>query len=411
MNICVVGAGIVGLSSAWHLYKAGHSVTVVDEASFAGSGASMANGAQLSYSYVQPLADPALLLHIPSMLLSRDGPLKFSPQWDVQQWRWCIAFLAACRAKVSHQTTIELLQLAQESREAFDTFMGEQNVNCDFARTGKLVLYPDAKGAHRAYRHMRSHTLLALNQRCLDPDEVVHIEPALAGYRADFHRAIYTESECVVDGHKLCLELTRLLSEKGVRFIFGHRVEDFRHQQRRITGVNTYRDDGTAYTVDTQAVVLAAGAYSARLLAKLNVHIPVYPLKGYSITLPVTEENRAPRISVTDMRRKTVFARVGSHLRVAGMIEMCGMDTSLSKTRFSQLIASTEALFAGKWDTREYFGWSGLRPATPTGRPVLAIKGFDNLIINTGQGALGMTLAFGSAKRLVRMIEDDVMPG
>lgn len=150
MEICVVGAGIVGLSSAWFLHKAGHTVTVIDRAGEAGMGASAANGAQLSYSYVQPLADPSLLPGIPKMLLERNGPLKFSPQWSLEQWRWCVEFLAACRTSVSRQTTVELLELAHESRLALDAFISQEKVQCDFARTGKLVLYPDAESLRKA---------------------------------------------------------------------------------------------------------------------------------------------------------------------------------------------------------------------------------------------------------------------
>ena len=405
MDICVVGAGIVGLSSAWFLHKAGHRVTVIDQAAGPGMGASAANGAQLSYSYVQPLADPSLLPGIPKLLLERNGPLSFSPQWSTEQWRWCLEFLAACRTSVSRQTTIELLQLARESRMALDAFMEQEQVHCDFARTGKLVLYPDAESLRKAAGQLKFQADLGSRQQLVSPDETLAIEPALEGYKTAFYGAIHTDSECAVDGRKLCQELARLLSEQGVRFLFNSSVERFQRQRGRITALDIQHTTEGPRVLGTQVVVLAAGAYSTGLLAEIGVRMPVYPLKGYSITLPITEATNAPTVSVTDMRRKTVFARIGNRLRVAGMVELCGLDASIPSRRIEQLKASTQALFGEEWSADDCQPWTGWRPATPTGRPILTVSGSENLYINCGQGALGMTLAFGSAQRLVRLID------
>lgn len=406
MQICVVGAGIVGLSSAWFLHKAGHDVTVIDKATGPGMGASAANGAQLSYSYVQPLADPSLLPGIPRMLMERNGPLKFSPKWSLEQWRWCVEFLAACRASVSRETTVELLKLAHESRLALDSFISQEKVQCDFARTGKLVLYPDAASLLKAGEQVRFQAGQgASEQKIVSPAEALSIEPALEGYRTKFHGAIHTDSECAVDGRKLCQELARLLSEQGARFLFDSEVRAFRRERGRITALEIQRGVGLPDLLRAEAVVLAAGAYSAGLLSALGMRMPVYPLKGYSITLPITETTNAPTVSITDIRRKTVFARIGDRLRVAGMVELCGLDASIPVKRIEQLKASTQAVFGTGWASDNCQPWTGWRPATPTGRPVLAVAGCDNLYINCGQGALGMTLAFGSAQRLVRLID------
>jgi len=407
MEICVVGAGIVGLSSAWLLHKAGHRVTVIDQASGPGLGASAANGAQLSYSYVQPLADPSLLPGIPKMLLERNGPLKFSPQWSLAQWRWCLEFLAACRTSTSRQTTIELLALAQESRLALEAFLHTEQVECDFSRTGKLVLYPDAEGLRKAGAQVMFQAGFGSQQRVLSPDETVQIEPALAGYKGAFYGAIHTDSECAVDGRKLCQELMRLMREQGVSFHFDTQVLGFERVKGRVRALDIEHVRQGRSRLHAQAFVLAAGALSNRLLGQIGVRLPVYPLKGYSITLPVGEATNAPTVSVTDMRRKTVFARIGDRLRVAGMVELCGLDTRVPASRIEQLQASTRALFGAGWGSADCQPWSGWRPATPTGRPVLAVSGCDNLYVNSGQGALGMTLAFGSAQRLLRLIEDN----
>ncbi|NVZ66662.1 D-amino acid dehydrogenase [Pseudomonas gingeri] len=405
MKICVVGAGIVGLSSAWFLHRAGHRVTVVDQASGPGMGAVAGNGAQLSYSYVQPLADPSLLPGIPKLLLDRSGPLRFTPQWSPEQWRWCMEFLAACRTSVSRQTTVELLALATESRQALDGFMQEQQLDCDFTRTGKLVLYPDAESLDKAQHQLRFQAGLGSRQQAVSASEAVAIEPALAGYRSAFHGAIHTDSECAVDGLKLCREMARIMADEGVQLLFGRKVEGFRRQGRLITALNLRHAREGAEVLHCEAVVLAAGAHTTGLLAQLGSRLPVYPLKGYSITLPITGHTRAPTVSITDMRRKTVFARIGDRLRVAGMVELCGMDASIPPARIEQLQASTEALFGGGWYIGDRQPWTGWRPATPTGRPVLECPAGSNLYLNTGHGALGMTLAFGSAQRLVRLVE------
>ncbi len=208
-----------------------------------------------------------------------------------------------------------------------------------------------------------------------------------------------------MDGLKLCREMARIMADEGVQLLFGRKVEGFRRQGQLITALNLRHVREGAEVLHCEAVVLAAGAHTTGLLAQLGRRLPVYPLKGYSITLPITGHTRAPTVSITDMRRKTVFARIGDRLRVAGMVELCGMDASIPPARIEQLQASTEALFGGGWDIGDCQPWTGWRPATPTGRPVLECPAGSNLYLNTGHGALGMTLAFGSAQRLVRLVE------
>lgn len=402
MKVCLIGAGIVGLSSAWFLRKAGHEVIVIDQASGPGQGASGANGAQLSYSYVQPLADPALLPGIAKMLLERDGPLRFSPHLSLAQWRWCLAFLAACRTAVSRQTTLELLQLASESRAALETFLIEEQPDCDFSRTGKLVLYPDAAGLAKAEEQMAFQAEQGSRQQLCDVARTLAIEPALGDYRRAFHGAVFTPSECAIDGRKLCLELAQRLAGQGVELRFGCGVQSFVRERRRVKAVRCGDVE-----IEADAFVVTAGACSTDLLRPLGAQVQVYPLKGYSITLPIAPGSNAPRVSITDMRRKIVFARIGERLRVAGMVELCGLDASVNPARIAQLKAATAEVFGAEWlaehvDCQPWMGW---RPATPTGRPIIAAQGCENLYLNGGQGALGMTLAFGSAQRLAALLD------
>lgn len=402
MRVCVMGAGIVGLATAWTLNRAGHEVTVIDRAR-PGSGASGGNGAQLSYAYVQPLADPGIWAQLPRLLLSPDSPLKIRPQLDVHQWSWGLKFLAACNARTSHSTTLQLLQLAGESRLAFDTMLQQDNIACDFSSTGKLVLYPDAASFAAAQRQMQLQRELGSVQEAVGADRCVDLEPALAHRHAHIAGAIYTPGECAADCQKTCDALLATLRAKGVKFLLDTPVTDMLVRNGRVTGISTPQGE-----VQADHYVMALGPASAAMARSLGVDLPIYPLKGYSITVDVDgPKEAAPAVSVTDSARKVVFARLGSRLRVAGMAELVGYDTGIGEKQIASLRASTQEMFPGVSRFADLRAWAGLRPATPTGLPIIGRhpKGPENLLFNTGHGALGFTLAFGSAQRIARGLE------
>ncbi|MDP9898111.1 D-amino acid dehydrogenase [Variovorax ginsengisoli] len=395
MRVCVMGAGIVGLATAWQLERQGHAVTVVDRAQ-AGAGASGGNGAQLSYSYVQPLADPAIWRQLPKLLLSPASPLKLRPQLDPLQWRWGVEFLAACNAGTSRRSTAELLALAADSRAGFEAMRADVAPDCDFSATGKLVLYSSAASLAGAERQIALQRALGSVQRLVSADECIAIEPALAGYRAHIAGAVHTPSECAADCLKVCQELLRVLHARGVHFLLDTDVRGFDVRAGRVAAVQTSAGD-----VAADAFVLALGTASHRFGRQLGMYLPVYPLKGYSITVEV-DDIAAPRVSVTDSARKVVFARLGSRLRVAGMAELVGQDERIPAGRIEALVAATRAVFpqASRFDVLN--PWTGMRPATPTGLPIIGRRpgAPANLLFNTGHGALGFTLAFGSARRV-----------
>ncbi|WP_285412012.1 D-amino acid dehydrogenase [Variovorax sp. efr-133-TYG-130] len=403
MHVCVLGAGIVGLATAWQLERQGHQVTVIDSAT-PGAGASGGNGAQLSYSYVQPLADPSIWKQLPKLLLSPTSPLKLRPQLDPLQWRWGMAFLAACNAQTSQRTTAQLLALAAESRAGFEAMRADITPDCDFSATGKLVLYASEASLAGARAQLELQRAMGSEQRLVTPDECVAIEPALAGYRARMAGAVYTPSECAADCLKVCAELMRALSARGVRFMLGTDVHGFARNGERVAAVRTSDGD-----VEAEAFVMALGTASHRLGRLLDAYLPVYPLKGYSITVDVDPApGAAPRVNVTDSARKVVFARIGSRLRVAGMAELVGHDARIPATRIEALEAATRALFPQASRFEALHPWTGMRPATPTGLPIIGRldSAPSNMLFNTGHGALGFTLAFGSAQRIARALAD-----
>ena len=401
MRVCVLGAGIVGLATAYELNLAGHEVTVIDRA-HPGSGASGGNGSQLSYSYVQPLADRAIWAQLPKLLLSPASPLKIRPQLDVHQWRWGLQFLAACNAATSLSTTIALLKLAAESRQGFDAMLAKEKLAVDFSSTGKLVLLSTPQSFAAAQKQMLLQRELGSVQEAVSAQRCVDIEPALASYQPNISGAIYTPSECAADCQKTCDGLLALLRQRGVKFLLNTPIEAIRVEKGAVTAIKTPQGE-----VEADQYVMALGAASAPMARKLGVYLPIYPLKGYSLTVDVNEvPSCAPSVSVTDSARKVVFARIGSRLRVAGMAELAGYDTQIAPKQIESLKASTQALFPACSTFAELNPWAGLRPATPTALPLIGrhAKGPKNMLFNVGHGALGFTLAFGSAARVVKLI-------
>jgi D-amino-acid dehydrogenase len=402
MKVCVLGAGIVGLACAYELDRQGARVTVVDMAT-SGAGASAGNGAQLSYSYVQPLADASIWGQLPKLLLSSDSPLKIRPQWDVAQWRWGLAFMQACNARASYRTTAKLLHLAALSRAGLDRMRAAHQPDCDFSSTGKLVLYPNAKSFAAAQKQMELQRALGSRQSALNAEETCELEPALATYRQSIAGAIYTASECAVDCLKLCQELERVLRARGVQFLLGNAVTALETRQQRIVAART-----ATHTIEADQFVLALGSESPHLARSVGLRLPVYPIKGYSMTLDISQvpAHAAPRLNVTDIASKVVFARIGSRLRVAGMAELVGHDRVLRPQAIDSLQRSTRALFPALNAGNAEPPWTGLRPATPTGLPIVGVQagGPHNLVVNTGHGALGLTLAFGTAQRVAQQL-------
>lgn len=400
--MCVLGAGIVGLATAWQLERQGHQVTVIDRAA-PGAGASGGNGAQLSYSYVQPLADPSIWKQLPKLLLSPTSPLKLRPQLDPLQWRWGMAFLAACNAQTSRDTTARLLALAALSRTEFEAMRADIAPDCDFSATGKLVLYASSVSLEGARAQLELQRAMGSEQRLVTPDECIAIEPALASYRGQMAGAVHTPSECAADCLKVCTELMRALSERGVRFMLGADVHGFARSENRIAAVHTSEGD-----VEADAFVMALGSASHKLGRALGAYLSVYPLKGYSITVEVDPSpGAAPHVNVTDSARKVVFARIGSRLRVAGMAELVGHDASIPATRIETLATATRALFPHASRLEELHPWTGMRPATPKGLPIIGRleSAPSNMLFNTGHGALGFTLAFGSALQIGQALQ------
>jgi len=393
-SVCVVGAGIVGCATAYQLARAGCQVHLVDAAPEPGTMTSFANGAQLSYSYVEPFASPATLRSLPSMLLSPDSPVKFRLRADWRQWAWGLRFLQACRADRARDGTAHLLALAQLSRRTLEAWMREESWSFSFVQNGKLVLCPDLQTLQRQEAQVQVQAALGCKQEVLTPQQCLQHEPALGAGKATMAGGIWTADECVADPYLLCRELVRSLRRLGGQASFNTRVTSFARQGHRFVAAKSATGD-----IRADAFVLAAGPRAAALASSFGLKLPVYPIKGYSITVPFLRKSR-PTASVTDLGRKTVFAPLGDQLRVAAMAEITGYDMAVSPARVRAMVDSVEAVYPGLCDTRAPQVWSGLRPATPDSVPIIDRMPETNLFVNAGHGALGLTLAAGSAARI-----------
>jgi D-amino-acid dehydrogenase len=393
-QVCIIGGGVIGLASAYALVRAGHEVTVIDARESLGSETSFANGGQLSYRYVAPLADAGVPLQAIGWLLRGDSPLKLRPRLDPQQWRWMAAFLGACRGSVNQRNAAHLLRLASLSQGTLQQWREDDRLDgFDWRRNGKLVTFRNAN----SFEHARSKVTDILQQQVLSAADCARLEPALAG--DGFVGGIYTPNEEVADCHGFCQRLAVRLAASGrCRFVLGRKVTGIRHADGAVQAIELGDE-----VMPVDQLVLAAGHRSAEL-GLPGLSLPLYPLKGYSLSVPIGAQHQAPNVSITDYDRKIVYARIGEQLRVAAMVDIVGFDASLEPKRLALMKRQAVETFPLAGDYAHAVEWAGMRPATPTGVPLIGASVYRNLWLNLGHGALGFTLASGSGQLLAELI-------
>ena len=401
MKVLILGAGVAGVACAYYFWRDGHEVTVLERNHGVALETSFANGGQLSYSYVAPLASPSVIPKIPPWLLRRDSPLRFRPAFDIDQWRWIVQFLAACNNETAELTTERLLRLAFYSRDLMHELIGTHEMDFDYVQNGKLVVHTDPASFESAKRLMEYQRTLGAEQQALDTRACVELEPALEHLSRRMCGAIYTPSEDAGDTYKFCNELKRVMTHgpSPVAYRFGIEVRELLPSRGRLMGVETSHG-----VFEADAYVLALGTNAPYLLKPLGIRVPVYPLKGYSLSLTITDEARAPRISVTDFKRKVVYARLGDDLRVAGMADISGRRADIDAERVDQLVTEVKNAFPRATDFRKLGPWCGMRPATPKGTPVIGPTPHANLWLDVGHGALGFTLALATGRILADLV-------
>lgn len=401
MHIVVIGAGVVGMTTAYFLHREGHRITVVDAGAGPGQATSMANGAQLSYSFVAPLADPAVLPKLPSWLLGQDTPLRFRPRLDPDQWRWSLAFLRACTRARSRSTTRELLGLGLYSRLCTHDLIRQVNPDFDFSSSGKLLVYQDAAAYEHALSQRDYQATLGCEQRVMDRQSCLDLEPALTDIGPSIKGAIYTPTEDAGDCLRLCTELERILRSvpDPVRFHFNTPVQRLRTERGRVVAAVTQTGE-----LDADQFVLASGMGAQSLALGIGLNLRIHPLKGYSLTYALTPDSIAPHASISDIRRKVVYARLGNRLRVAGMVDIGTGKPDVDPARVRSLERDVAQFFPRLSPADAPQAWAGLRPARPDGKPLIGATPYRNLWLNTGHGGLGFTLAAGSSKVLADLM-------
>ncbi|MDW9403006.1 FAD-dependent oxidoreductase [Pseudomonas soli] len=393
-RVTVVGGGVVGLATAYALVREGWQVDLVEARDTLASATSFANGGQLSYRYVAPLADAGVPWQALDWLLRGDSPLRLRLRLDTAQWRWLAAFVMACRTRVNRRNAAQLLDLALQSQAVLARWREEDGLD-GFAwrRNGKLVAFR----TQRAFEHGRQHLLDPDTQRVLNAADLRGLDPALG--EAPFVGGVFTADEEVADCHRFCLRLAERLQASGqCRLLLGRPVTRLIARDDRVAALELGGEQ-----LEVQRLVLSAGHRSAGL-ALPGLQLPVYPLKGYSLTAPVGATHRAPEVSITDYERKIVYARLDDQLRVAAMVDIVGYDEAVDAGRLASMLRLARETLPRAADYGQAVEWAGMRPATPTGVPIIEATRYRNLWLNLGHGALGFTLACGSGERLARLL-------
>lgn len=404
MKVLVLGAGVIGTASAWYLHQAGHDVTVVERQPVSGMETSFANGGQISATHARPWANPGAPLTLLKWLGREDAPLLFRLRADAAQWIWGLRFLRECLPARTRRNTRHLLALGLHSRACLKALREETGIQYDAVTRGVLHLYGSHKSLVAAADQARGLQDSAARVEVLSAADCVRIEPALAGGTLPFVGGTFAAEDESGDAHAFTRELERYGSAHGVRFRFGETVCGFDVEGGRLAGVRVRALAGQTQTLQADAYLCCLGAESPLHLAALGIRVPIFPVKGYSVTIPVDRPDRAPAVSVSHEGYKIYCSRLGSRLRVAGTAEWTGYDTQVSESRCGALLERARALFPEAGDYASATRWAGLRPATPGNVPLIGRTRYANLYLNTGHGTLGWTLACGAAQAVAELL-------
>ena len=402
MKVIVLGAGVIGVTSAWYLAAAGHEVTVIERRESAGLETSFANGGQISAGHAEPWAKPSVLPKIFRWLGREDAPLLFRPRLDRAQWEWGLRFLLECFPGRFQRHSRTLAGLAGYSRDCLRALRDQLGIQYDHLERGILQFATNERDLDALTRHAEAMRAVGIRREVKSSAECFALEPALRDSRDPVLGGIYNPKDESGDAYRFTSELARQAAARGVRFRFSSDLGAIEAAGGEVRGIRL--KNGTRETAD--AYVVALGSYSPLLLAPLGIRIPVYPLKGYSITLPLgaAEAPAAPTVSLTDEAFKIVISRLGDRLRAAGTAELTGYNTTVSALRCEAIANRIRDLFPALSGVTAVGNWTGLRPATPNNVPVIGRTRLKGLYLNTGHGTLGWTLACGSASLLADVV-------
>ncbi|MEZ5444619.1 MAG: D-amino acid dehydrogenase [Gammaproteobacteria bacterium] len=399
MKVIVLGSGVIGVTAAHYLNRAGHEVTVLDRQPAAAMETSYANAGEISPGYAAPWAAPGVPLRAIRWLLMRHGPLVVRPKADARMWSWIAMMLRNCTAARYAINKRRMVRLAEYSRDCLRALREETGIRYEERTLGTLQVLRTQRQLDAVAADIEVLRQYGVVYELLDRDGCARAEPALAAVREKLAGGLRLPGDETGDCHLFTQKLARLAADRGVQFRHNVAIERLQASGDRVEAVVT--SEGS---VAAEAYVVALGSYSPPLLRPLGIRLPVYPVKGYSITVPITDPDAAPVSTVMDENYKVAITRLGDRVRVGGTAELAGYDLRLRPSRRAALEFLVEDLFPRAGDVRQASFWCGLRPMTPDGTPVLGPTPLGNLYLSTGHGTLGWTMACGSGRVLADLI-------
>lgn len=399
MNIIILGAGVIGVTSAWYLAKAGHKVTVIDRQMGAALETSFANAGEVSPGYSSPWAAPGIPAKALKWMFMKHAPLIIRPTLDPAAWSWMLKMLSNCTEARYKVNKSRMVRVAEYSRDCLIALREETGIQYDERMQGTLEVFRTQKQLDGIAKDVAVLKAGGVPFEILDRAGCVAVEPGLAPNSEKIVGGLRLPNDETGDCYLFTTALAKLAEEAGVTFVYDTTITKAVTEGNRIRAIET--NNGT---FEADHFVAAMGSYTPAFLKQFGINLPVYPVKGYSITVPIKNEELAPISTVMDEAHKVAITRLGSRIRVGGMAEIAGFSTDLPQARRDTLTHSVEDLFGGAGDQSQAKFWSGLRPMTPDGTPVIGSTKLSNLSINSGHGTLGWTMSCGSAKLLADII-------
>jgi D-amino-acid dehydrogenase len=399
VKVLILGSGVIGVTSAYYLARAGHEVTVVDRQPRPGLETSFANAGEVSPGYSSPWAGPGVPVKAIKWLLMKHGPLVIRPKLDPVMWIWLLKMLRNCTSARYAVNKRRMIPIAEYSRDCLRALRSEIGIRYDERERGTLQLFRYASQLDHTADDIAVLKQYGVPFEVLDRAGCIAAEPALSAVQDKIAGGLRLPQDETGDCHMFTQALALEAEKLGVRFAFNVAIEGLNADATRITGVATSKG-----MLQADAYVVALGSWSPRLVRPLGISLPVYPVKGYSITVPVSDPDAAPVSTVMDESYKVAITRLGNRIRVGGTAEVSGYSTKLYPARRATLDHSLTELFPRGGDLGKATFWSGLRPMTPDGPPVIGATRYANLHLNTGHGTLGWTMACGSARVLADML-------
>ena len=399
MRIVILGAGVIGVTSAYYLAEAGHKVTVLDRQPGPALETSFANAGEISPGYASPWAAPGIPQKAIKWVFMKHAPLIIQPMLDIKTWSWVTSMLRNCTSARYALNKSRMVRLAEYSRDCLINLRGDTGIEYDHRTQGTLQLFRYQKQLDGMAKDIEVLKSDGVPYEVLDASGCIAAEPGLAPVREKIAGGLRLPNDETGDCFKFTNELAKLAEGLGVEFRYNVKLESLRLEGNRIVAVRTSEGE-----VEADTFVGALGSFTPAFVKPLGLKVPVYPVKGYSITVPIVDESKAPVSTIMDDTYKIAITRLGDRIRVGGMAEIAGFNTDLSPQRKATLQFSVEDLFGGAADQSRATFWSGLRPMTPDGTPVIGRAKFDNFYLNTGHGTLGWTMACGSGRVLADMI-------